>query len=98
RDEEGEPVDPAIVERVRGDTLLGAQATWERVEQDGLAEQRAPSPQRRYRELRRDVLQAEREALLEARSAGSYSSRILARAQAMLDLEETRLEQFDDSA
>jgi CPA1 family monovalent cation:H+ antiporter len=42
------------------------------------------------------VLQAEREALLEARSDGSYPSRVLAKAQAMLDLEETRLEQMDN--
>jgi CPA1 family monovalent cation:H+ antiporter len=42
------------------------------------------------------VLQAEREALLEAKSEGSYPSRILNRAQAMIDLEETRLEQMDN--
>ena len=42
------------------------------------------------------MLQAEREALLEARETGSYSSRILTRAQAMLDLEEARLEQIDN--
>ncbi len=96
-DDEGEPIDPAVVERVRGDTLLGAQATWERVSaEEGESERIIDSPQRRYRELRGEVLRAAREALLEARSAGSYSSRILARAQTMLELEETRLEQFDD--
>lgn len=94
--EDGEPIDPDVVERVRHDTLLGAQATWERVDSEGDAERIANSPQRRYRELRRAVLRAEREALLEARSAGSYPSRILQRAQAMLDLEEARLEQFED--
>jgi NhaP-type Na+/H+ or K+/H+ antiporter len=94
--DDGELIDPDVVERVRHDTLLGAQATWERVDSEGDAERIANSPQRRYRELRRAVLWAEREALLEARSAGSYSSRILQRAQAMLDLEEARLEQFDD--
>ncbi|MDO7882475.1 cation:proton antiporter [Salinibacterium soli] len=97
-DEDGEEIDPEVVERVRGDTLLGASAAWERVEHEGDAERLARSPQHRYRELRRAVLDAEREALLEARSAGSYSSRILSRAQVMLDLEEARLEQFDDSA
>ncbi len=94
--EDGEQIDPDVVERVRHDTLLGAQATWERVDSEGDAERIANSPQRRYRELRRAVLRAEREALLEARSAGSYPSRILQRAQAMLDLEEARLEQFED--
>lgn len=94
--DDGEQIDPDVVERVRHDTLLGAQATWERVDSEGDAERIANSPQRRYRELRRAVLRAEREALLEARSAGSYPSRILQRAQAMLDLEEARLEQFED--
>jgi NhaP-type Na+/H+ or K+/H+ antiporter len=94
--DDGEQIAPDVVERVRHDTLLGAQATWERVDSEGDAERIANSPQRRYRELRRAVLRAEREALLEARSAGSYPSRILQRAQAMLDLEEARLEQFED--
>jgi CPA1 family monovalent cation:H+ antiporter len=46
--------------------------------------------------LRREVLQAEREALLEARNSGAYASRILSRAQSMLDFEETRLEAIDN--
>lgn len=93
---DGEAIDPSVIERVRGDTLLGAESAWERAEhgagEDGLAH----SPQRQYRALRREVLQAEREALLEARATGSYPSRILTRAQAMIDLEETRLEQIDN--
>ena len=92
---EGKQIDAAVIERVRHDTLLPAESAWERAEHgagdDGLGE----SPQRQYRALRREVLQAERGALLEARSAGSYPSRVLSRAQAMLDLEETRLEQID---
>ncbi len=93
---EGEIADPEVIERVRRDTLLSAEAAWERADHGAGIDGLKHSPQRQYRALRREVLQAEREALLEARSNGSYPSRILTRAQAMLDLEETRLEQIDN--
>jgi len=93
---DGEEIDPEVIERVRSDTRLSAESAWERADhgagEDGLTH----SPQRQYRELRREVLQAEREALLEARAEGTYPSRILNRAQSMIDLEETRLEQMDN--
>lgn len=89
---EGQEVDPAVLDRVRNDTLLRAQSAWDRVER---IESAPVSPHRQYRALRREVLRAEREALLEARSAGRYPSRILTRAQSLLDLEETRLDQTD---
>jgi CPA1 family monovalent cation:H+ antiporter len=92
----GEKIDPALIERVRRDTLLTAESAWERAEHGAGIEGLTNSPQRQYRELRREVLQAEHEALLEARAGGSYASRILSRAQTMLDLEETRLAQIDD--
>lgn len=93
-DDEGEAADAAVVERVRNDTLVGAQAAWERVDRD--TGEPHDSPHARYVALRRAVIAAERAALLEARSAGSYPSRILLRAQTMLDLEEGRLAQFDE--
>jgi len=93
---EGEVIDTAVIERVRADTLISAESAWERAEHGAGVDGLTHSPQRQYRALRREVLQAEREALLEARETGSYSSRILSRAQAMLDLEETRLEQIDN--
>jgi CPA1 family monovalent cation:H+ antiporter len=92
----GENVDPAVIERVRSDTLLAAESAWERADHGAGVDGLTHSPQRQYRALRREVLQAERDALLDARSAGSYPSRILSRAQALLDLEETRLEQIDN--
>lgn len=92
---DGTTVDDEVVERVRHDTLLSAESAWERAEHGGGDEGMEHSPQKQYRTLRRQVLSAEREALLEARSAGTYSSRVLSRAQAILDTEETRLEQFD---
>jgi NhaP-type Na+/H+ or K+/H+ antiporter len=93
---DGEKIDDEVVEKVRHDTLLSAEAAWERAEHGAGLEALVKSPHQQYRALRREVLQAERAALLEARSRGSYASRILSRAQAMLDLEETRLEQIDN--
>lgn len=91
----GQDVDWSVLERVRQDTLIASQAAWERAEHadadDGILE----SPHQQYRALRREVLQAERAVLLEARSRGTYPSRILTRAEALLDLEESRLEQMD---
>lgn len=82
-----EEIDPDVIERVRQASFLRAESAWER------SREHAPgkTPHRTYRQLRLAVVKAERERLLEARSRGAYASRILAQAQAMLDLEETRL-------
>jgi len=93
---DGQEIDPDVVERVRNDTLLSAESAWERARFGAGTEGIAKSPHQQYRSLRQEVLQAERAALLDARSTGSYPSRVLSRAQAMLDLEETRLEQIDN--
>jgi len=85
----GREVDPDVVERVRQDTFLRSEAAWERARTVGRGEL-AP-PHRQYRQLRLAVVQAERDALLSARPAGVYPSRIPADAQRLLDLEETRL-------
>ena len=95
-DSNGEPIDPSVVEQVRRDTGLGSRVMREQAEADGDPELLSKSPQTRYRMLRYEVLRAEREALLLARSTGRYPSRILLRAQSMLDIEETRLGQFDE--
>jgi monovalent cation/hydrogen antiporter len=88
-------VDPAVVDRVRADTLLSAEAAWERAKHADEDAGILQSPHQQYRELRREVLAAERETLLEARARGTYPSRILLRAQTMLDLEEARLQQME---
>ncbi|MUK03230.1 sodium:proton antiporter [Vibrio cholerae] len=86
---EGVPVDAAVLDRVRTDTGARSEVEWERVR---LPEQKlVRSPHRQYRDLRLAVLAAERRALLAARSRGTYSSRVLANAQRILDVEETRL-------
>ena len=93
---DGQEIDSGVIDRVRNDTLLSAESAWERARFGAGDEGIAKSPHQQYRSLRQEVLQAERAALLEARSTGSYPSRVLSRAQAMLDLEETRLEQIDN--
>lgn len=49
-------------------------------------------PHGQYRMLLAKVLEAERQALLEARERGEYASRVIGRAQRELDAEEARLQ------
>ncbi|MBF4571046.1 sodium:proton antiporter [Herbiconiux sp. VKM Ac-1786] len=92
----GERVDEGVVDRVRSDAELRSESAWERAHaaavQGGDAES---APHEQYRVLRIEVLKAERAALLEARGRGEFASRILVRAQLMLDQEESRLLQSD---
>ncbi|MGD8195710.1 cation:proton antiporter [Herbiconiux sp. P18] len=81
-------VDPDVVERARQTTFLRTEAAWERA---GRRETPDETPHRLFRELRLAIVTAEREKMLELRSLGTYPSRILAEAQALLDQEETRL-------
>lgn len=85
----GEAIDPDVIERVRQSSFLRSESAWERANELGADD--AATPHRSYRQLRLEVVEAERQSLLEARSRGAYPSRVLAQAQAMLDLEETRL-------
>ncbi|WP_104117574.1 sodium:proton antiporter [Arthrobacter sp. B1805] len=83
------PVDDDVLDRVRMETGMRSEVEWEKAR---LSEQKlVRSPHRQYRDLRLAVLEAERQALLAARARGTYSSRVLARAQRILDVEETRL-------
>ncbi len=92
----GEQIDPAVVERVRQDTMLRVEAEWERVDIHE-NEERQTGPHQQYRALRALVLDAERQALLEARSRGNYPSRVLSRAQVMLDFDESRMAQREEN-
>lgn len=82
------PVDPEVVERVRQSSYLRAESAWERTLTHATPDQR---PHQIYRTLRLAVVDAERTRLLLERARGSYPSRVLAEAQSLLDLEETRL-------
>ncbi|GAB3802102.1 sodium:proton antiporter [Humibacter antri] len=90
---EGQSVDPDVVQRLRDDIGVLAEATWERAAvRDG---QSAVGPHAQYGLLLRIAIDAQREALLEARSKGAYPSRVLSKAQSLLDQEEARLERRD---
>lgn len=87
---EGQTIDEAVVERLRNDLNVLAESTWEKAQ---IRDDEAPiGPHAQYGMLLRVAIDAEREALLEARSKGAYPSRVLGRAQALLDEEESRLE------
>ncbi|NQX12415.1 sodium:proton antiporter [Microbacteriaceae bacterium VKM Ac-2855] len=85
-----EEVHPDVVERARQASFLRAESAWER-SHEADDDDHSETPHHTYRLLRLAIVDAERESLLDARARGAYPSRILGRAQAMLDLEETRL-------
>lgn len=89
RQSNGRHYEESIIAQVRVDTTRISEAMSESLNSD------EPGPHEQRRALRRMVLQAERAALLDARSRGVYSSRVLERAQAILDAEETRLGHMD---
>ncbi|MHA7986850.1 cation:proton antiporter [Rathayibacter sp. CAU 1779] len=91
----GADPDPEVIERLRKDIEVMAESTWERAAlHEGKA---ATGPHAQYGMLLQLALDAERAALLEARSKGAYSSRVLNRAQSLLDQEEARLERRADT-
>ena len=88
---DGRPYDDAVLYRVRDD--LEVQVSY--------ADPLAPatvSARKQYRQLMLQILAAERAELLAARSAGSYTSRTLTRAQHALDLQEAAFQRFLDLA
>ncbi|MBV2365379.1 cation:proton antiporter [Streptomonospora nanhaiensis] len=89
---EGEPADPALLDRVRADSRVRSSDD----EDDGLGVcgRDDDAARAEYVRLRRAVLSAQREALLAARGRGLHDSRALRRAQSALDVEEARLERF----
>ncbi|MFS0734807.1 sodium:proton antiporter [Microbacterium sp. 1P10UB] len=87
--ESDRPYDPDVVERARQSTFLRTEAAWERVDR---GRNEVDTPHRLFRELRLTIVAAERQKMLELRALGNHPSRILAEAQALLDLEETRLQ------
>lgn len=82
---DGRPYDPDVVQRVRSDVVRD-----ETAEDVDAAE--SADRLREYRSLRLRVLRTQRTALLAARSAGTYDSRLLQNALASLDAEQITLE------
>jgi CPA1 family monovalent cation:H+ antiporter len=87
--------DEEVIERVRRDTLNRLEGARERVDRGEDADDQL-GPHSQYWILRSQVLAAERSALLEARSRGNYSSRVLGRAESLLDADETRIARGSD--
>jgi monovalent cation/hydrogen antiporter len=85
---DGSPYPAAVLDRARPDALVppavpGAEDF---------------NPREQYRQLMLQVLAAERARLLAVRSAGTYTSRTLTRAQRAMDLMEATLQQIPDLA
>jgi CPA1 family monovalent cation:H+ antiporter len=79
-----------IVKRLRDGTERRSLGAWERLGGDS-ASHGGETPSAAYRRLRRAMLQAEREAILEMRDAGRIDDEVLRRMQHELDLEEALL-------
>jgi CPA1 family monovalent cation:H+ antiporter len=79
-----------VLDRARQDTLVRSGAAAPPAEED-------VAPREQYRLLMLRILADERAALLAARSSGRYTSRVLGRAQRILDLREAALQQIADS-
>lgn len=95
RQPDGSPYPDDLRARVREQTRLHASAAQERAESvDDLESTRA----HQWSVLVSHTIEAQRTALLEARSDGSYPSRLIERAQVVLDLEQTRIESADGSS
>jgi CPA1 family monovalent cation:H+ antiporter len=91
---DGQELDETALQRLRDDIGVLAESAWERAAiHDGAT---PVGPHAQYGMLLRIAMDAEREALLQARSKGAYPSRVLSRAEALLDREEARLERRVD--
>ena len=80
-----------MLDRVRQDALVPSGSAVPDAEGDA-------DPRDQYRQLMLQLLAAERARLLAARSAGTYTSRTLTRAQRAMDLMEATLQQIPDLA
>lgn len=85
RQHNGEPFSGEVIDRLRAQAERLNQMAPELLEHDEVSSARSQA-----RALRVVMLQAERAALLDARSSGAHSSRVLQRAAAALDEEESR--------
>jgi NhaP-type Na+/H+ or K+/H+ antiporter len=84
---------PDVIERLRARTELRSDDEWERA---GRASHGGETPLQEYQRLRLDMLMAEREAVLAARSNGTADEEIVRRVIRVLDVEEAMLDQPSD--
>jgi CPA1 family monovalent cation:H+ antiporter len=87
---DGSPYPAAVLDRARQDALVPPAVP------DAEGDADDSNPREQYRQLMLQLLAAERAQLLAARSAGTYTSRTLTRAQRAMDLLEATLQQIPD--
>jgi CPA1 family monovalent cation:H+ antiporter len=83
-------VNPDTVERVRGSYRFRSsrfRARYEGIDEDGVEERSA-----RFQRLRRELLDAERQAVLGLRNEGVITEEVMQRVQRDIDLEDSRLD------
>jgi CPA1 family monovalent cation:H+ antiporter len=83
-------VNPDTVERVRGSYRFRSsrfRARYEGIDEDGVEERSA-----RFQRLRRELLDAERQAVLGLRNDGVITEEVMQRVQRDIDLEDSRLD------
>jgi len=83
-----------VVDSLRQRVGQQVNAVWERLGPD---EGTLETPSEHYRRLRLVMLQAEREELLRIRDSGVLDHEILQRVSAVLDLEESLIDRFDEA-
>jgi CPA1 family monovalent cation:H+ antiporter len=82
-----------LVHRLRDRSIARSHAAWERL---GRPASDLETPSGRYARLRREMLAAERQVVVEARDAGRAPSEVLAAALAAIDVEESLLDKQAD--
>jgi len=84
---------PDVIDRLRARTELRSNDAWERV---GRASHGGETPLEEYQRLRLEMLMAEREAVLAARSNGTADDEVVRRVIRVLDVEEAMLDRPTD--
>ncbi|GAB2663935.1 sodium:proton antiporter [Gordonia jinhuaensis] len=84
-------VSVAVIDRVRSDSRIAEEQS--EAEGEGEAQRQAVDIDqfREYRQLRLQVIDAERDALIKARDSGAYSSQAVSNAQRQLDVQESAI-------
>ncbi|GLY65671.1 Na+/H+ antiporter [Amycolatopsis taiwanensis] len=84
---------PEVIDRLRDKQAYRADTAWERL---GRGSQIEETPSEVYRRLRAEMLDAEREVLLDARDRGSVDDEVLRRVLSTLDIEEAMFERPEE--
>jgi Na+/H+ antiporter len=83
-----------VIDQLRQRADYRANLMWERL---GRSQEQLETPYATYRRLRLEMLDAEREAILDARGQGTYDHEVLRTALRGIDVEEAMLDRIDDA-